>query len=328
MTYNEFKEEFMDKLAEKAQSSDQIGEYKLYEDGATSENPTDSIFIRETNIKYNKTESDVLIGDFLNIIHTDDCSQSRFDIKYLYDSFKSDGWDFVWKIVDDNLNYAESIDMNNIMEIISDYEAIKDRLILRAINFTDNKYALKDFVYKQIGDMALVLYLYISETKEYGLSTTKVHKVTFESWGKDMDEVMETALVNSNIRSVPRMYNTPKESANPDYKTGAYMAIGSKCKLAYGILSSTFTTYPYLNGAISFWYPGVKEKIAEMAGGDYYVAFTGIHDFHVHPVGSTSARDVLGNVKHMNKINGKNETLSRKVYRYRADTKELVQLEL
>jgi hypothetical protein len=106
------------------------------------------------------------------------------------------------------------------------------------------------------------------------------------------------------------------------------MALGSTCKVMKGMITSMFTTRPVLNGAISFWYPGVQEKIAEMAGGDYYVAFTGIHDFRVHPVGTTTARAVLLKLKNMNQFNKKDETLSRKVYRYHADTKELEQLEL
>ena len=44
------------------------------------------------------------------------------------------------------------------MKNITDYEFIRNRLIVRPINFTDNKYELKDCVYKKIGDIALVLY--------------------------------------------------------------------------------------------------------------------------------------------------------------------------
>lgn len=329
MTYEEFKKEFMLRLAKKEETSEQIGEYRLYLDGETSDDPGECNFIKATNIKYNKIESDVLIGDFLKICHkTDVGSEARYEMKYLFRSFSKEGWDLVWDIIDDSLNYAKKLDVKNVMKFVDDYEVMKDRIILRAINYTDNRYALKDYVYKQIGDMALVLYFFISDTKEFGLTTAKVDKKILETWGKEKEEVMETALVNSNMRSVPRMYNSPREADNPGYQTGAYMAVGSKCQLAVGMRNSTFTTYPHLNGATSFWYPGVQEKIAEMAGGDYYVAFTGIHDFHVHPAGSISPRQVLANLKHMNRINGKDETLSRKVYLYQADTRELKALDL
>jgi hypothetical protein len=328
MTYKEFKGEFMNRLEEKAKTSSQIGKYKLYKDGSSSDKQIDAEFIRTTNIKYSNVESNVLIGDFIKITHKELPENfCRCEMKYLYESFEAEGWDAVWKIIEYNLDGAKSLNIKNLDEILSSYDAVKDRLIIRAINYTDNKYALKDNVYKRVGDIALVLYIFLSETKQLGLTTVKAPKVSVESWGKDIEEVMQTALVNSNLKSVPRMY-TLAEAMNPKYETGAYMALGAKCKLQSGMNTSTFTTYPQLNGATSFWYHGVQEKIAEMAGGDYYVAFTGIHEFHVHPVSTDSARDILKRVKEMNKFNKKDEILTRKVYLYHADTKELEQLEL
>lgn len=331
MTYEAFKEEFMSRLAERAERSEQIGTYQLFEDGASSEELKEKNFIRETNIKYNKIESDVLKGDFLSILHKQ-CEESlaRYEMKYLFQSYEAKGWDFVWEIIEKNLETVTHFDMQSLLQNVHQYDRIQDRLILRAINYTDNRYTLKNCVYRQIGDIALVLYLFVAQTEEYGLTTTKVPKAAFEEWGKDMEEVLENALVNTNIRSVPRMYTAPKESYKTSYQTGAYMALDAKCQLGkYGLGRCTFTTYPQLNGAISFWYPGVQEKIAEMAGGDYYVAFTGIHEFHVHPVNTVPARQILGRLKDMNKyMNKEDEILSRKVYLYRADTKELTALEL
>lgn len=331
MNYNEFKTEFMKRLAEKAVQSDLIGTYQLLEDGMVSEDPRECAFIRDTNIKYNKMESDVLKGDFLRInpVDAEEGSEARLEFQYLYDSFEQDGWDFVWKILEENLRYAKNISFREIGDVIDQYEMVKDRLILRPLNYTDNKYVLKKFVYHQVGDMALVLYLVVADTKELGLNTTKVPREVMELWGKTEEEVFENALINTNVRSVPRMYNSPAESDHPKYQTGAYMSLGAKSRLATGMNSTVFTTYPSLNGAISFWYPGVKEKLAELAGGDFYVAFTGIHDFHIHPVNSTTPKEVLDRLKQMNRyMNGKDEILSRKVYRYQAESGELKPLDL
>jgi hypothetical protein len=328
MTYNEFLEELLDKLDEKVSSSaSSIGRYRLYEDGEIGDNAQDKQFIIETNIKYNKSESEVLKGDFLSVLHTDKTSLARFSVQYLYDSYQRDGWEFVGKIIDDNLSYASSTgDMQEILNSLNNYEAVKDRIIVRPLNYTDNKLNLRDSVYRQVGDMALVLYLFISDTPKYGLLTTKIPQIVVDNWGKDIDEVMETALVNANIKSVPRMYNNPMKTANPTYSEGAYMALGSNYKLTR---ISTFTTYPNMNGAISFFYPGVKEKIAEMAGGDYYVVFTGICEFHVHPVNEANPRQLLSSLKYMNKsMNKPGETLTRKIYRYNVETKELVMMQL
>ena len=331
MNYEEFKTEFMKRLTEKMAGMENIWKFKLFEDGAVSENPEEGAFIRATNDKYSQTESDTLIGDFLRIAPVDktEGGEARFEMKYLYESFQEAGWDFIWKIVEANMRCAKNIDIKDISSVIDQYDQIKGRLILRPLNYTDNKYALKHCIYRQVGDMALVLYLLLSDSSEFGLTTTKIQKEIAEKWEMSTEELMETALINTNIRSVPRMYNSPAESANPKYQTGAYMSVGAKSRLAAGMNSSIFTTYPSVNGAISFWYPGVQKKLAEMAGGDYYVAFTGIHEFHIHPVGSTTPREILERIKQMNRyMNKKEEILSRKVYRYQAETGELKELEL
>ncbi|MBS5299564.1 MAG: hypothetical protein KHY39_00705 [Clostridiaceae bacterium] len=79
MNYNEFKAEFMKRLAEKAVQSDLIGTYQMFEDGMVSENP----------------------------------------------------------------RYAKSLSFREIGDVIDQYEMVKDRLILRPLNYTDNKYVLK-----------------------------------------------------------------------------------------------------------------------------------------------------------------------------------------
>lgn len=329
MTYENFKNELLQKLSEKANASDVIGNIKFYADGMVAETDEDKLFVKSTNIRYSKIESYVLQGDFIDLkIITREGMRARFEVKYLHDSFLENGWDFVWEIVDNNIKYSMTVDFPDIINSADNFDAIKERLILRPLNYTDNRYAFNDYIYKRVGDMVLVLYLFMEYTEEQGLSTVKVNKRMFEKWDKSLEEVMEIALINSNVRFVPRMYNTPQESYKPKYGTGAYMSLESQCKLATGMMSSIFTTFPYTNGAISFWYPGVKEKIAEMAGGDYYIAFTGIHDFHVHPVGSISPRQVLAKLKNMNKVNPEGEILSRKVYQYIAETKELKALEL
>ena len=62
------------------------------------------------------------------------------------------------------------------MKNITDYEFIRNRLIVRPINFTDNKYELKDCVYKKIGDIALVLYVLLYDDEKMGLGTVKAQK--------------------------------------------------------------------------------------------------------------------------------------------------------
>ena len=85
------------------------------------------------------------------------------------------------------------------MKNITDYEFIRNRLIVRPINFTDNKYELKDCVYKKIGDIALVLYVLLYNDEKMGLGTVKAQKAFIDKWEKDYGERWEDALRNTNV---------------------------------------------------------------------------------------------------------------------------------
>ena len=148
----------------------------------------------------------------------------------LYEKFRKDGWGAVWKLIDDNIKLLRDVDINNVAKHLMDYEVIKERLIIRPINYTDNKYELKEAVHKVHGDIALVLYVKLYDNKERGLGTTKIHKDVFESWGRDFDEVWEAALINTNIDALPRMYMTVTECIKPPYDRGAFMSLNSDIK--------------------------------------------------------------------------------------------------
>ena len=88
------------------------------------------------------------------------------------------------------------------------------------------------------------------------------------------------------------------------------------------------TTTRQVNGAIAMFYPGVKEKIAELFDSGFYVAFTSINDARIHHKDSISPRVVLHSLKEINRKFDPNDTLSRKVYYYDRDKKTFDPLSL
>lgn len=306
----------------------QESDYIFYPDGFTSEDPKETEFINSTNLKYKHMESDTLEGDYIVLNMTDTKSFCRFSVAYLFGEYTSDGWDRVWYIIDENIRLVKNADIDEVMQNIADYDFAKERLIIRPINYTDNRYELKNVVYKQHGDIALVLYAVIYDNKELGLGTFKILRDLFDSWNKSLDEVWETALTNTHIMAPPRMYMNVRECVNPPYARGAFMALNSPIDHIEKLQVPTLTTTKQTNGAVAMFYPGVKEKLAELFGDSYYVAFTSIHDVKLHHKDAISPRIVLRSLKDMNKAFPKEEILSRKVYYYDKDKKTLEMLEL
>lgn len=294
--------------------------YKLYKDGDTATNDEELVFIRNTNIKYNHLESDTMIGDFINLKVPANNSNGifcRFSIKYLYDEYLAEGWNKVDYIINENIKMATITEIEEVTANIMDYAYIHERLIIRPINFTDHRYELKDCIYEQVGDIALVLYILLYDNKELGLGTMKVQKNVFDKWGKEFSEIWQEALVNTNVWAPPRMYTNARDMMNPPYAKGAFMAINNKIDKISPLFPPVVSTTKQTNGAIAIFYPGVQKKISEICGGNYYVAFTSIDDIRIHPEGSLLPRQILQSLKDVNKqFNKPEDILSRKVFFY------------
>lgn len=310
------------------------GKIRYLEKGMVSDGEDDLTLIRDTNIKYFKKESDTLLADFVVVEPEDTPTQfCRFGIDYLFTEYGSDGWDRVWEIVDDNVAMVRRLANTGIMQLLddNDYEAIKGHLILRPLNFSDHRYELKDKVYRRLGDIMLVLYILVEDThlgEQHNVMSAKIQRPQLEAWKVSEDEVWDAALMNTYLLAPPRMYISPQEIFHAPYTRGAFMALGSKMTSLDPADVPTLTTTSQMNGAIALFYPGVMERVAEMFGDDYYVAFTSIHEARLHKVNTMKPIEILRHLKSVNKAFDPTEILSRKVYLYERATGQLRQLEL
>ena len=327
MNYQHFLDALLTYIPQQSQWNISEEDCKLYEDGFTATNEEELLFVRNTNLKYNHVESDVLIGDFIELIVSTSESGGmicRFSGKYLYDEFLAEGWEKIDYIISENVKMATMSGVDAITAHITDYSFIRERLIIRPINYTDNRYELKDCIYERIGDIALVLYVLLYESEEMGFGTVKVQKRIFDQWEKEREEVWEEALVNTNVWAPPRLYVKQEELFNPPYTTGAFMAINSNIDSIGRFFPPVVTTTKKKNGAIALFYPGVQEKLAELCGGSYYIAFTSIDDMRIHPDGTMNPRQILQSLKDVNKgFNQPEDILSRKVFFYDSEKKSL-----
>lgn len=333
MTYEEFRSEILRKLEEK---KNDLGyeQVKYYPDGFTSEDPGELSTIRNTNVKYHKMESDVLSGDFIILLVESQHHQvCRFSVSDLYEEFTKGSWEAVWTIINSNLAGSRKYAKLGIMELMEEnkYEALREKLFIRPLNYNDHRYELKENVSRRIGDMALVLYVLANDERNgerHDVMSMKMPRLMMEKWGLPEEEVWDNALNNTYMMAPPRLYLNMMDTYNPPYHKGAFMALNSDIKSLSAHAVPTITTTSQMNGAIAMFYPGVKERLAELFGGDYYVAFTSVHDVRLHKKGSMSPRQILNSIKHVNKTFDPSEILSRKVYLYDTAAKELKQLEL
>lgn len=203
----------------------------------------------------------------------------------------------------------------DILKDMDHYELLKDRLIVRAVNYTRETKQLQNTIYRRFGDIALAVYLILRES-DYDFLSAKVHKNMAETWGKKEAEVFENAMINTHILYPPRIYDWLHGNGKFSYQEGVFMNPLEEIALEKGARGNCLTNVKQLNGATALFYPGVAQRIGNLLGEDFYAAFTSIHEAMIHSVSSIDVHIVEESLQSVNKNNEQEEILSLQVYRY------------
>lgn len=326
MNYESFFEELSDTVFCSPEFSEAEAETILHFKGETA-GPDDTDgdqFIRNTNMKYFNVENSTLMGDFaeVRIPCRSDGEKSnfiRFDIRQLYDLYCHGGWESVKNHINDSLNYAHHIEKNasDVINMMDSYEKIKDRLIIRPLNFRNNKACLTDCVYTRFGDIALVLYAVVMDDEVHNsVNTVKIPEKIFKKWNIDKENIILSTLLNTSTYAMPRLYTNILDIENTPERESAFMAADSPAGNLKPETVPLVTTTRKTNGAIAMFYPGVKEKISEMFQDSFYVAFTSIHEAMIHKKGTIDPSSIRRHVRATNNTFGPEDTLSDNVFFY------------
>ncbi len=330
MGYNDFVIELIQRLLDEPEMGLQEQNIKYLEDGYEPD-PEDKAMTDEVinlNMRFNNVESNTLVGSFLlvsagtseHVVNT----EGRFFVPDLYEQYKKKGWEFVMGVIKDAVNYARVIKDSGVIESISNYEAVKDRIIIRPLNYAANSAALEKSVYQRIEDFVLCLYVLFSDDGDT-VNTAKVTNEIFSAWGKDRDEVWELALKNTQSYAPPRMTTMRLISMDPvsglQAKVADFMREDYKLPKLMFNAGYVLTTARQINGAVALFYPGVQERLAELFGGSYYIAFTSVHEAQLHAYGTVKPSQVKDCL--MDTLNAfpAEDILTRRVFFYDAKRK-------
>lgn len=306
---------------------------RFYDKGTTAE--TDEALddhFRWRNARYYNEDSNVVRNSLLivQLPVGESAEYINFHVGDLYRVYRKDGMAGVLPIVKRDIKdlRTSAAGTLGLLNQFGDYEAIREHLILRPLNYDDNEKALARGVYRQVGDMALVLYISLGKAGQGGASnilSAMVPRDTFQGWALDEQEVLDRALENTMRLQPPICFDIAsvlKGNLRPQHIP--FMDDESVSFDFDGPIAPTLSTEQEVNGAIAAFYPGVLDRLCRMAGGDVYVVFTSISDVHIHSVNgrmklSTMRRNLADTNREFNQ-NG--ELLTRLVYRYSRDTKE------
>lgn len=166
---------------------------------------------------------------------------------------------------------------------ISRYDAVKDHLQIRACDYEQNIDRLQGKLYRREGDFALTYHI------EYDMGETSANfQVTndiLSVWGVDEETVHRDALLADqrrepvlvNMEDIIYLMSGQSGYQNLLWEDGAL-------DLDSGMIPMfILTNQKMYNGAGILFHDGMKEKISELMGGDYYVLPSSIHEVIIVP---------------------------------------------
>lgn len=331
MTYEEFKRELYRNILQQEGARGKA--VKLLERGSICADAEVMKAVRYINMSCRGSEDTVIYEDFIYAAWNNGgvLSMLYWQIRPLYERFKSEGWQSVLPEIAAKLQTTIEA-KEGAAKGDSIYRLGNDRLIVRPINYQRNMMELENCIYWCFGDVALVLYALIYEGAE-DFITMKVGRGTLEKRELSDDVVLTNALLNTYVKMPPRLYHgidvhyfhEAGEGVFMPGETGTPIEIHTSDKLE-GMRGYRLTTTRGLNGAIALFYPGVKERLAELLGGDYYVGFTSIHEAMIHPLQHKILGEMKAAIQRTNAAFSEHEMLSNGVYRYLSARRELVEV--
>ena len=208
--------------------------------------------------------------------------------------------------------------------MIRDYEKTKPRLFIRLLNADKYSADLQDAVYKTLGDIALVLYMKVTEY-EGCVTSTKIRQGMLEQWGKECDEELQESILNTYFMSPPRIYRWEQMIFNPEYEGESFMNLGDKCELKKDAMGNCLSTTKKTNGAVAVFLPGVAEQLAYMLDSDFYMVFTSVHEVMIHNDKFVEPEDLQCVLRDtIREATPKEDYLTSRIYQYNRETHKFI----
>ena len=331
MTYRDFKEQLYHCLLEL--ETTKRAEIGILEKGICYEDETALNVIRAVNLSEKGREDRMLKVDLLYAVWRDqdyDC-MLYWPVRQYFERFKTEGWQ---SILPELAVAISRKDPKNGIDRESDNSFVEHRanLILRPLHLPLYEEELGVSLYWNFGEIALVLYLLVFDDPENFISM-KLERNMTDKWHRRDEVLLTGALLNCCSRMPARLYKAQDALDYYDERGGVFMP-GEKgipihidpADQRQGEIGYRLTTSRRVNGAVAIFYPGVKERLAELFEDDFYVGFTSVHEVCIHPVKHKRLSDVRAAVYHDHAVIEKRNILTDKLYRYVALRGELMEV--
>ena len=203
--------------------------------------------------------------------------------------------------------FAETDELD--LAYLDDYRSVCPTLRLKMVNYEENKDYLRDIPHHRWMDLAVICQSRVRQEPQINAAIT-VNSRNAAYWGVTREQLMRDALENSlqqDMESLVTMEELLEQLG------GGCGSAGDEGRKGMYVLSNESR----VNGAAVLVYPGILEKCAAKAGGDYFIIPSSIHEVLILVEEEARTRELLELVRNVNDERVfEEERLSYHLYRY------------
>lgn len=193
------------------------------------------------------------------------------------------------------------------------YETVKNRIIMRLINYEKNAEILQECPYIRLYDLA-ISFRWLAHQDDIGISTALITHKEMEHWGITKEELYRDASLNT-----PRIFPAHFSTLQDIVEKSEYDIEPAD------ILLYIITNEQGINGATSILYRDLLEQIGRRLKSNYYLLPSSIHEMMICPdkedISPSMLLSLVKEANHMVVTMG--EVLSDNIYYYDRELQRL-----
>ena len=209
------------------------------------------------------------------------------DLKDLYERcMEGSSMESISYSVQDEIEKLKTVGMLEGEMTPDSYQKIRKYLFVKPLNKKAHSLELEDAVHKDVGDIACVVYMMLSNTNEY--FCVKIKNQHLKQWKMTKEAVMEEALKNTCQMTPPFIYTNGKNKSG-----GSFMDNGAFClSKSDKVMGVQLCTNAKENGAVSVFFPGILQRLAQLMESDLYILFTSRNESSIYSVNESNLEDI------------------------------------
>ena len=209
------------------------------------------------------------------------------DVKDLYERcMEGSSMESISYSVQDEIEKLKTVGMLEGELTPDSYQKIRKYLFVKPLNKKAHSLELEDAVHKDVGDIACVVYMMLSNTNEY--FCVKIKNQHLKQWKMTKEAVMEEALKNTCQMTPPFIYTNGKNKSGGSFMDNGAFRLSKSDK----VMGVQLCTNAKENGAVSVFFPGVLQRLAQLMESDLYILFTSRNESSIYSVNESNLEDI------------------------------------